>query len=117
MAYVDGVVIAVKTSGRKEYEAFSRKMSAVFKDHGALRAVDCWGADVPDGKLTSFPMAVKKEPDETVVLSWVEWPSRDARDKAWEKIRKDPGMQPGGNPMPFDGKRMIYGGFDVIVDE
>jgi uncharacterized protein YbaA (DUF1428 family) len=78
--------------------------------------VECWGDDVPPGKLTSFPMAVKCKKNEIVVFSWIFWPSRAVRNKAWKKIMADPRMQPGKTPMPFDGKRMIYGGFNVMLD-
>ena len=89
---------------------------SVFKEHGALKFVECWGDDVPDGKLTSFPMAVKRKDDETVVFSWIIWPSRDLRNEGMKKVMADPRMQPDVNPMPFDGKRMIYGGFEMIVE-
>jgi len=81
-----------------------------------LKFVECWGDDVPDGKLTSFPMAVKRQDDETVVFSWIIWPSRDQRNKGMKKVMADPRMQLETNPMPFDGKRMIYGGFEMIVE-
>jgi uncharacterized protein YbaA (DUF1428 family) len=89
----------------------------VFKEHGALKLVECWGDDVPEGKITSFPMAVKCEPDETVVFSWILWPSREVRNQGMEKVMADPRCQPDPNTMPFDSKRMIYGGFEVIIDE
>ena len=88
----------------------------VFKEYGALKVVECWGDDVPDGKVTSFPMAVQKKDDETVVFSWIVWPSRETRDAGMKKMMEDPRMQPDSNPMPFDGKRLIYGGFNVLVD-
>ncbi len=91
-------------------------MAAIFKEFGALKSVECWGDDVPDGKLTSFPMAVKKEPGETVVFSWLVWPDKAARDAGWAKMMQDPRLQPGANPMPFDGKRLIYGGFEVALE-
>ncbi len=77
--------------------------------------VECWGDDVPDGKLTSFPMAVKCEENETVVFSWIIWSSREARDEGSQKAMADPRMQQAGE-MPFDGKRMIFGGFEMIVE-
>jgi uncharacterized protein YbaA (DUF1428 family) len=116
MNYVDGVVIPVATADKEIYREFAQRMAALFKEYGALNVVDCWGDDVPEGKLTSFPLAVKREPDETVVFSWLTWPSRAARDEAWKKVMADPRMQPGAAPMPFDGKRMIFGGFEVISD-
>ncbi len=116
MAYVDGVVIPVLKSNKAAYIDAAGKMAAVFKEFGALNVVDCWGDDVPDGKLTSFPLAVKLEAEETVVFSWLTWPSRAARDEAWKKVMADPRMAPGVAPMPFDGKRMIFGGFEVVSD-
>jgi uncharacterized protein YbaA (DUF1428 family) len=116
MNYVDGFVAAVPTVNREEYRKHAEKAAAVFKEHGALTVVECWGADVPEGKVTSFPMAVKRQADETVVFSWITWPSRQVRDDAWKKVMADPRLQPDNNPMPFDGKRLIYGGFEPIVD-
>ena len=83
------------------------------KEFGATTVVDCWGDDVPEGKVTSFPMAVKLEPGETVAFSWIIWPSREARDAGNKKMMDDPRMQPTGD-MPFDMKRMIFGGFEMI---
>ncbi|QDP00764.1 DUF1428 domain-containing protein [Thalassotalea sp. PS06] len=88
----------------------------VFKEYGAIRVVECWGDDVPEGKLTSFPMAVICQCDEIVCFSWLTWPSKTFRDEHIEKIMNDPRLQPENNPMPFDGSRMIFGGFEVIVD-
>jgi uncharacterized protein YbaA (DUF1428 family) len=116
MNYIDGFVAAVPTANRQKYREHAEKAAAVFKDHGALAVVECWGDDVPEGKLTSFPLAVKREANETVVFSWVTWPSRQVRDAAWEKVMADPRMKPETNPMPFDGKRLIYGGFEQIVN-
>jgi uncharacterized protein YbaA (DUF1428 family) len=116
MSYVDGFVAAVPTANRNAYRKHAEAAAAVFKEHGALTFVECWGDDVPEGKLTSFPMAVKRQPDETVVFSWVTWPSRRARDEGMKKIMADRRVQPDVNPMPFDGKRLIYGGFEVIVN-
>lgn len=116
MNYVDGFVAAVPTVNREEYRKHAEKAAAVFKEHGALAVVECWGDDVPEGKVTSFPMAVKRQADETVVFSWITWPSRQVRDDAWKKVMADPRLQPDTNPMPFDGKRLIYGGFEPIVD-
>lgn len=116
MTYVDGFVCAVPTANREIYRKHAEAAAVVFKEHGALRMVECWGDDVPEGKLTSFPMAVKRNPDETVVFSWVTWPSRQARDEGMTKVMADPRVQPDANPMPFDGKRLIYGGFEVILD-
>lgn len=115
MSYIDGFLAAVPTGGKEAYRIYAETAARVFAKHGALRMVECWGDDVPDGKLTSFPLAVKKSDDETVVFSWIEWPSKAARDDGWKQIMQDPLMQPGAAPMPFDGKRMIYGGFTPFV--
>ncbi|HET7096607.1 MAG TPA: DUF1428 domain-containing protein [Casimicrobiaceae bacterium] len=116
MSYVDGFVAAVPTANRGVYLKHAEIAATVFKECGALRVVECWGDDVPEGKLTSFPMAVKRKDDETVVFSWVTWPSRKARDEGMKKMMADPRVQPDRNPMPFDGKRLIYGGFEVLID-
>ena len=116
MNYVDGFVAAVPTANREKYREHAAKAAAVFKEHGALTVVECWGDDVPEGKVTSFPMAVKREADETVVFSWITWPSRQIRDDGWKKVMADHRLQPETNPMPFDGKRLIYGGFETIVE-
>jgi uncharacterized protein YbaA (DUF1428 family) len=113
--YVDGYVLAVPTDRREDYRALAETAAAVFKDHGALSVVECWGDDVPDGKLTSFPMAVKAEADETVVFAWIAWPSRAARDEGMRAAMEDPRMDHRPESMPFDGKRMIFGGFEAIV--
>ena len=115
MSYVDGFVLPVPTANREAYRQLAERAAAVFKQHGALSVTECWGDDVPEGKLTSFTMAVKRADDETVVLSWVTWPSREVRDAGMKKVMEDPSMQPGAQPIPFDGKRMIFGGFQVLV--
>ncbi|WBY02538.1 DUF1428 domain-containing protein [Ramlibacter tataouinensis] len=115
MSYVDGFVIAVPTANRERFVRHAQDAAAVFKEHGALSVVECWGDDVPEGQLTSFPMAVQRKDDETVVFSWITWPSRAARDEGMKRVMADPRVQPETNPMPFDGKRMIYGGFEVVV--
>ena len=114
MTYVDGFVAAVPTASKEIYRAYCQKMAAVFKEYGALSVIDTWGDDVPQGQLTSFPFAVKCGADETVTFGWIAWASRAARDEAWSRIMADPRMKTETNPMPFDGKRMIYGGFEVI---
>jgi len=116
MDYVDGFVVAVPTANKETYRRHAEKAAKVFKEFGALKVIECWGDDVPEGKVTSFPMAVQRKPDETVVFSWVTWPSRQIRDEGWKKVMADPRLQPDNNPMPFDGKRMIYGGFQTIVE-
>jgi uncharacterized protein YbaA (DUF1428 family) len=116
MSYVDGFVAAVPKANREIYQRHAEQAAGAFKEHGALGVVECWGDDVPDGKLTSFPLAVQRKDDETVVFSWVMWPSRQVRDEGWKKVMADPRMDAKTNPMPFDGKRIIYGGFEVVVN-
>ena len=116
MSYIDGFVVAVPTANKDAYLKHAHECVPIFKKYGALRLVEGWGVDVPDGELTSFPMAVQLKPDETVLFSWVEWPSKDARDKGMEQLLKDPFFQQ-ENDVPFDGKRMIFGGFETILDE
>jgi uncharacterized protein YbaA (DUF1428 family) len=116
MTYIDGFVAAVPSANRERYRKHAEAAAVVFKEHGALRVVECWGDDVPEGKLTSFPMAVKRKDDETVVFSWITWPSRQVRDEGMKNVIADPRLDPGNNPMPFDGKRLIYGGFELLVD-
>ena len=116
MTYVDGFVAAVPTANREKFKKHAEEAAAIFKEYGALSVVECWGDDVPDGKITSFPMAVQRKDDETVVFSWILWPSREARDRGMPKVMADPRLQRGANPMPFDGKRMIYGGFEPIIE-
>jgi uncharacterized protein YbaA (DUF1428 family) len=114
MSYVDGFVCAVPTTNREKYRSFATAAAVVFKEYGALNVVDCWGDDVPDGKLTDFRRAVQAKQDESVVFSWIEWPDKATRDAGMEKIMKDPRM-PAAGDMPFDGKRMIFGGFTPVV--
>ena len=116
MTYVEGFVAAVPTAHREKYRFHAEKAAVVFKAHGALKVVECWGDDVPDGEVTSFPMAVKCKADETVVFSWILWPSRQVREDGMKKVMADPRSKPDANPMPFDGKRLIFGGFEVIVE-
>ncbi len=116
MNYIDGLVIAVPTANREAYKLYSENFAPIFKKFGALTVVDCWGSDVPPGKLTSFPLAVQCKEDETVVFSWISWPSKEVRDAAWEVMMSDPHFSQEVNPMPFDGKRMIFGGFEKLVE-
>jgi uncharacterized protein YbaA (DUF1428 family) len=113
MNYIDGFVVAVPTANRSTYLDHAKAAAQVFKEHGALSVVECWGDDVPEGKVTSFPMAVKRQEGETVVFSWITWASRAERDAGMKKAMADPRLA--GMAMPFDGQRMIYGGFEVIV--
>jgi uncharacterized protein YbaA (DUF1428 family) len=117
MGYADGMLLAVPVANKEAYRAMAAKAAAVFKEHGASRVVETWADDVPDGKVTDFKGAVKAKGDEAVVYSWIEWPSKKVRDEGWKKIMADSRMQPDRNTMPFDGKRMIYGGFVPILDE
>ena len=116
MTYVDGFVAAVPTANREAYQHYAQIAAQVFRKHGALKVVECWGDDVPEGKLTSFPMAVQCQPEETVVFSWILWPSKAVRDAAHDKVMSDPRLAPETNPMPFDGKRLIFGGFEMILE-
>ena len=115
MEFVEGFVLAVPNNKKTEYIQHAKDAASIFKEHGALRLVECWGEDVPDGQETSFPMAVKCQDDETVVFSWIIWPSKAIRDVGMQKVMDDPRLMEAD--MPFDGKRLIYGGFQKIVDE
>ena len=115
MEYVDGFVVPVPAGTKDAYREMAAKFAPMFKEFGALRMVECWGDDVPDGKVTDFRRAVQAKDGEVVVFSWITWPDKATRDAGMKKVMEDPRMQPGGD-MPFDGKRMIYGGFQVILD-
>ncbi len=117
MAYVDGYVIAVPTANKAAYVEAAKKAAAVFKAHGASRVVENWSDDVPEGKLTSFSMAVKREADESIVFSWVVWPSKELRESGWKRVMEDPYFSDSAMAGLFDGKRMIYGGFETLLDE
>lgn len=110
MKYVDGFVVAVPADKKDAYREMAAKAAPLFKEFGTLRIVECWASDVPDGKVTDFRMAVKAEENEEVVFSWIEYPSKEVRDAANQKMMSDPRMKEFGESMPFDGKRMIYGG-------
>lgn len=117
MPYVDGYVIAVPRKKKSEYIQLAKDSAAVFKDHGALSVVENWADDVPDGELTSLPMAVKCKEGEDVVFSWIVWPSREARDAGNKAAMEDARFKDWSpSKMPFDGKRMIFGGFTTIVE-
>ena len=115
MTYIDAYVAAVPTANREDYRARATETSALFKACGALRVTECWGDDVPDGEVTSLPKAVKCKPDETVVFGWIEWPSKAQRDAGMQQAMADPRMNPESCEMTFDGMRLIYGGFEVLV--
>jgi len=116
MAYIDGFVIAVPTANKDKFIEHARTFDPVFIEYGATRVVEGWGDDVPDGKQTDFRRAVQGKADETIVFSWVEWPDKATRDAAMKKMMEDPRMDPKANPMPFDGARMIYGGFAQVLE-
>ena len=117
MAYIDGYLIPVPAEKKNAYFEIAAKAAKVFRDHGATRVVECWGDDVPDGKVTDFKRAVKAEGDEGVVFSWVEWPDKATRDTGMKKVMEDERMQGDHSDMPFDGQRMIFGGFAPVVEE
>ncbi|MBA4048971.1 MAG: DUF1428 domain-containing protein [Sphingomonas sp.] len=112
MSYIDGFVLAVPTAKRAEFVAHAEHVDALFVEFGALRVVESWADDVPHGSVTDFYRAVQAQEDEAIVFSWVEWPDKATRDAAMEKLRDHPRMME--MPMPFDGKRMIFGGFSTV---
>lgn len=114
MAYVDGFLIPVPNARKDEYTAHEEKWWPWFRDHGATAMTVCWGDDVKSGKVTDFQRAVALEPDETVVFAWMVWPDKATRDKAFDGMMDDADM--GMAEMPFDGKRMVFGGFTPIVE-
>lgn len=113
--YVDGFLLAVPTANREAYRAYAEQVGHAFKEHGALSLVEAWGDDVPEGKINSMHTAVLREDGETVVFAWITWPDKATRDAGMKALSEDPRMKPPGGEMPFDGKRMIYGGFEAIV--
>lgn len=124
MSYIDGFVIAVPTANKQKFIDHAKLGDSVFIDLGALRVIECWGDDIQDGKVTDFRKAVQAKEDESVVFSWIEWPDKATRDAAMTEMmawmenpeKADPRMDPEKNPMPFDGKRLIYGGFSPVID-
>ncbi len=116
MAYVDGFVLAVPTANKQKFIEHAKKFDPMFLEFGATRVFECWGDDVPKGKVTDFQGAVKAKDDETVVFSWVEWPDKATRDAGMKKMMEDERMDMNANPMPFDGMRMIFGGFESVVE-
>jgi uncharacterized protein YbaA (DUF1428 family) len=119
VTYIDGFVIAVPTASKQKFIDHAAIANPVFMEMGARRILECWEDDVKDGKLTDFRRAVQATPDESVVFSWIEWPDKATRDAAMARMMSggttDPRMDPAKNPMPFDGKRMIFGGFVPVV--
>ena len=117
MIYIDGFLAPVKAHAtRAAYTAFAEQAAPIFLDHGATRVVEGWGDDVPDGTLTDFRRAVKAEEGETVVFSWIEWPDKAARDEGMKAVMADERMRSPPPDMPFDGKRMVFGGFQAVLD-
>jgi uncharacterized protein YbaA (DUF1428 family) len=116
MPYIDGFVMAVPTANKQKFLDHASAFDGMFIEFGAIRVTECWGDDVPRGKQTDFFRAVECRDDETVVFSWIEWPDKATRDAGMQKMLDDPRMDPEKNPMPFDGKRMIFGGFAPIFD-
>ena len=120
MSYIDGYVIAVPTANKQKFIEHAKLVDSIFTDFGATRVVECWADDVTEGKVTDFPKAVQAKDDESVVFSWIEWPDKKTRDEAMAKMMsddfKDDRLDPEKNPMPFDGKRLVYGGFSPIVE-
>lgn len=114
MSYIDGFVIAVPDVNREQFIAHARALDGMFLEFGATRVMECWGEDVPDGKLTDFRRAVQATTDESVVFSWIEWPDKATRDDGMAKFMNDPRMEAAGH-CPFDAKRMIFGGFQSVV--
>ena len=115
MSYVDCIVIPVPKANKDAYLKMAKETAPIFTKHGAVRVVENWGDDIPKGKTTDFFSAVKAEESETVALAWIEWPNKFMRDEGMKKVMADPAMQPGPAGV-FDGKRMIFAGFDTILD-
>ena len=116
MAYVDGFVVAVPKKNMAQYRKMAKRAGKVWREHGAISYVECVADDTPMGKVTSFPRSVKQKPNETVIFSWITYKSRAQRDRILKKVMADPRLQMDNKNMPFDGKRMIYGGFKVFLD-
>jgi uncharacterized protein YbaA (DUF1428 family) len=120
MSYIDGFVIAVPTANKQKFIEHAGRIDTIFTDLGASRVVECWADDVPEGTITDFSKAVQATADETVVFSWIEWPDKETRDAAMKTMMsddfKDERMDMDKNPMPFDGKRLIFGGFEPVIE-
>lgn len=116
MSYVDGFVVAVPKANIEAYKTLAATAGKVWKEHGALAYVECIGDDVPHGELTSFPRAVQAKDDEIVVFSWVRYRSREERDEVMKKVMADDRMKSDPASWPFDGKRMIFGGFVPFLE-
>ncbi len=116
MVYIDGFVAPVKAGTVENYVAFAERAAVVFKEHGAIRVVESWADDVPQGEVTDFYRSVLSGDGETIVFSWVEWPDKATRDAGMQKVMEDSRMNVENAELPFDGKRMIFGGFQAVVD-
>lgn len=113
--YVDGYLLPVPEGKKDAYQTLAQKAAGKFKEFGAVRVVEAWGDDVPEGKVTDYQRAVKVKDGEGIIYSYVEWPDKETRDAGWQKMMSDPDMQPDGE-MPFDGQRMFWGGFRPLID-
>jgi uncharacterized protein YbaA (DUF1428 family) len=109
-------MLAVPTDNKQAYIEMTKRFAPIFKQHGMISVTECWGDDVPEGKVTSMPMAVKCKDNETVVFSWMVWPDKATRDKGMKAAMSDPEMSMADLDIPFDGKRMIFGGFEVAFE-
>ena len=116
MTHIAAFVAPVLTEKKDAYLAIAERMSSFFKENGALRVVECWGAEIPEGKLTSFPQSVQKKDTETIVLSWIEWPSKDMADAAWAKMDQDKELMEVLYTAPMDSQRMFWGSFETMLD-
>jgi uncharacterized protein YbaA (DUF1428 family) len=116
MSYIDGFILPLPKGKEDEYRKVAETFARKAQDQGAIASVEAVGDDLQHGKTTDFFMAVKAEDNENVVFSFIVWPSKQVRDAAWEKLMADPEMQPGAQPMPFDGKRMFWGGFKPLLN-
>lgn len=117
MTYFEGFIVPVPATNKDAYVKSASDFADILKGYGVARHVEAWDSDIPEGKVTDFRKAVDAKPDEKIVFSWFEYPDRAARDAANEKMMADPKMKEMGADMPFDGKRMIVGGFKAIVEE
>lgn len=115
MSYIDGFLVPVPNAKKDAYLAMAEKSLPIFKEYGATRVVEAWGDDIPDGKVTDFKRAVNAVEGENTVFSWIEWPDKATRDEGMKKFMEDPRLKDMPE-MPFDGQRMIFGGFAPILD-
>ena len=115
--YIDGFVAAVPEQNKDKFLEIARQAATIYREHGALQVVETWGDDIPDGEITSFRRAVNAKDGEVVLFSWIMWPSKEARNQGNEAVMNDPRMEMSQEEPPFDAKRMIYGGFQLLLDE